>query len=99
LGLFEAGRLGESLTSSACHTQLSQITNYPEAYMIPEQTFCFILSKVRQHPGIKHSTLLGSDREGAERRREAVELLIAQKQVVRSAKRPWRYSIPQETQQ
>jgi hypothetical protein len=60
--------------------------------MLPEQTQQYILQKVKQRPGIRHSALLGSDREGADRRRDAISLLMAQGKLVRSVKRPWRYT-------
>lgn len=61
-------------------------------------TEMYVYQKIAQHPGIRHSAVLGSDRSGQTRRREALLLLMAQGHIVRSQKRPWRYTLKtQET--
>jgi hypothetical protein len=63
----------------------------------PEQTQQYILQQVKQRPGIRHSALLGSDREGADRRRDALSLLIAQGRIEKTKTRPWTYRFKEPT--
>lgn len=63
-------------------------------------TLSLVVRYVQQHPGCKHSTVIGQadDREGQQRRRDAMALAICYGYIARSTKRPWTY-VPVARQQ
>jgi hypothetical protein len=62
--------------------------------MIPiNNTLQLVVHYVAAHPGCKHSTVTrqASDRDGQQRRRDALSLAVCQGLIVKSPKRPFTY--------
>lgn len=57
-------------------------------------TVSLVVRYVQQHPGCKHSSVIGqaADRDGQQRRRDALAFAVSARYIVRSAKRPWTYT-------
>ena len=66
---------------------------------VPSNTLLYVVQYVRQHPGAKHRTICGTEREASARRRDALATAVALGYLTKSPKRPWRYTAKEETQQ
>jgi hypothetical protein len=57
-----------------------------------------VVKYVQQHPGTSHARIVetAQDREGQQRRREVIRIAVAQGSIVRSERRPWRYTVKKE---
>jgi hypothetical protein len=62
-------------------------------------TLKYILGYVQEHPNAQHARILGDDRVGQKRRRDALQYLVNAGAIVKSAKRPWTYALPQNPAQ
>ena len=69
----------------------------PSATDYTMETLQYILSYIKEHPDCKHSAICGVDREGQKRRSDALRYLVGTGVIVRSPKRPWRYSMRETT--
>lgn len=67
----------------------------PSAKDYTLDTLKYILRFVQEHPNAQHARILGDDQIGQKRRRDALQYLVSTGSIVRSEKRPWRYSVPQ----
>ena len=58
-----------------------------------ENTMAFLVSRIKERPGIRHSDLLGYGAETHARRRKALALAVARGLIVRRPRSPWTYCI------
>jgi hypothetical protein len=63
--------------------------------IVLDQTLAFLVQFVQDHPGALHSDICTRERDTAKRRSAALAMACARGLLVRSAKRPWSYTVKQ----
>ena len=63
--------------------------------IVLDQTLTFVVRYVQNYPGALHSDICTRERDTAKRRSAALAMACARGLLVRSAKRPWTYTVKQ----